>query len=161
MTKLGYIADELQELMKISLNQIYISSACHRDSFPLVRTIYDAQAPFRMEYEQRVIIKLLFNDGLDPRQIVEKLEAQFHEDAYSFPAVQSWIGEVRRGREDLDDEPLPRRRSEEHITAKIQELLNQKPFESARSIAEILLVSHSTVLKHLHDNLRFQSFYLR
>jgi hypothetical protein len=67
MTKLGYVVDALQELMKISLNQIYISYASHRDSFPLARTIYVAQAPFRMEYEQRVIIKFLFNDGLDPR----------------------------------------------------------------------------------------------
>jgi hypothetical protein len=50
-----------------------------------------------MEHEQGVIIKFLFNDGLDPRQIVEKLEAQFHKDAYSLHAVQFWIGEVRRG----------------------------------------------------------------
>jgi hypothetical protein len=97
MTKLGYVVDALQELMKISLNQIYISYASHRDSFPLARTICDASAPLRMEYEQRVIIKFLFNDELDPRQIVEELEAQFHEDAYSLCAVQFWIGKVRRG----------------------------------------------------------------
>jgi transposase len=58
-----------------------------------------------MEHEQRVIIKFLFNDGLDPRQIVEKLEAQFHEDVYSLRAVQFWIGEGRRSREDLPDDP--------------------------------------------------------
>jgi hypothetical protein len=82
MTKLGDVVDALKELMKISLDQIYISYASQRDSFPLARRIYDAQTLFRMEYEQRVIIKFLFNDGLDPCQIVEKLEAQFHEDAY-------------------------------------------------------------------------------
>jgi hypothetical protein len=81
-TKLGYVVDALQELMKISLNQIYISYASHRNSFPLARLIYDAQSPIRMEYEQRVIIKFLFNDALDPRQIVAELEAQFYEDAY-------------------------------------------------------------------------------
>jgi predicted HTH transcriptional regulator len=84
---------------------------------------------------------------------VAKLEAQFHEDAYSLRAVQFWIGEVRRGRENLHDDPRPRRPSEEHITGKIQELLNQNPFESARSIAETLEISDSTVLKHLHDDL--------
>jgi hypothetical protein len=93
--------------------------------------------------------------------MVEKLERQFHEDAYSLSAVQFWIGEVRRGREDLDDEPRPGRLSEEHITAKIQELLNQNPFESARSIAETLSIFHSTVPKKLHDDHHFQSFYLR
>jgi hypothetical protein len=97
---------------------------------------------------------------LDPRQIVEKLEAQFHEDAYSLRAVQFWIGEVRRGREDLDDAPWPGRPSEEHIAARIQDLFNQNPFESACSIAETLHISHSTVLKHFHDDIHFQSFYL-
>jgi hypothetical protein len=118
MTKLGYVVDALQELTKMSLNQISISYASHRDSFPLARTIYDAQASIPMECE------------------------------------------VRGGREDLHDEPRNRRRSEEHITAKIQELLNQNPFESARSIAETLHISHSTALKHVQDDLHFQSFYL-
>jgi putative cell wall-binding protein len=95
MTKPGCVVDALQELMKISLNQIYISHTSHRDSFPLDRQIYDVKAPFRMEYEQPIIIKFLFNDGINPRQIVEKLEVQLHEDAYSFRAVQFWIGEVQ------------------------------------------------------------------
>jgi hypothetical protein len=124
MTKLGHVVDALQELMKIWLNQIYISYAFHSDSFPLARPIYDVQAPIRMEYEQRVIIKFLFNDGLDPRQIVKKLESQFQKDGCLLPAVQFWIGEVRRGREDLLNELWPGSPSEEHITSKIQELLD-------------------------------------
>jgi hypothetical protein len=122
MTKLGYVVDASKELKKISLNQMYISYGSHRNSFPLARARYDAQTPFQMEHEQRVIIKFLFNHGLDLLQIMEKQEAQFHEDAYSLRAVQFWIGEVRRGREDLHDEPRPGRPSEEHITAKIQQL---------------------------------------
>jgi hypothetical protein len=47
-----------------------------------------------MEYQQREIIKFLFNDGLDSRQIVEKPEVQYHKDVYSLRAVQFWIGEV-------------------------------------------------------------------
>jgi hypothetical protein len=87
-TKLGYVVDALQELMKISLNQIYISYTSHRDSFLLARTIHEVQGTFRMEYEQRVIIKFLFNDGLDPHQIVEQLETPFHEGDYSLHVVQ-------------------------------------------------------------------------
>jgi transposase len=56
-----------------------------------------------MEDEQRLIIKFLFNDGLDADQITEKLSAQFNEDAYSLRTVQLWIGELRRGRQDLYD----------------------------------------------------------
>jgi hypothetical protein len=104
-TRLGYVVDVLQELIKISINQIYISYASHRDSLPLVRTTYDVKALIRMEYERQVIIKFLFNNGLDPRQVVKKLEIQLHEDDYSLRTVQFWIAEVRRRREDLHDEP--------------------------------------------------------
>jgi hypothetical protein len=38
-----------------------------------------------MEYEQRVIIEFLFNEGADARQIAERLRAQFHGDAYALP----------------------------------------------------------------------------
>jgi hypothetical protein len=69
--------------------------------------IDDAEAPIRMEHEQRVIIKFLFNDGLNPRQIVEKLESQFQKDGCSFRAVRCGIGEARRGPEDLYSELRP------------------------------------------------------
>jgi hypothetical protein len=50
-----------------------------------------------IENEKRLVIKFLFNDGLDPRQIVEKLETQIHEDVDSPHAAKFWIGEVQRG----------------------------------------------------------------
>jgi hypothetical protein len=84
-----------------------------------------------MESEQRVIVKFRFNDRLDARQITEELRLQFYEDAYSFHMVQFWIGEVPRDREDLHDRPRPGRRSDEHITATNQQLLDEHPFESA------------------------------
>jgi hypothetical protein len=54
-----------------------------------------------MEYDQRVIIKSLFSEGCDANQIAERLESQFCKDAYSLRNVQLWIGEIKRGREDL------------------------------------------------------------
>jgi transposase len=91
-----------------------------------------------MEYERRVIIKFLFNEGADARQIAERLKAQFHEDAYALRAVQFWITELRRGREDIHDEPRMGSPSAENLPTKIQELLNENPFESAWSMAEVL-----------------------
>jgi hypothetical protein len=88
MTKLGYVVDEFQEFMRISLNQSYIPYAPHRDSLLLAKTIYDVKTFIRMEREQPVIIKFFCSNGHDPRQIVEKPEAQFHEDAYSLRTVQ-------------------------------------------------------------------------
>jgi hypothetical protein len=114
-----------------------------------------------MEYGQRVIIKFLFNKRVDARQIAEKLRVQFHEDAYAPRRIQFWITELRRDREDLHDEPRTGRPSAENLPTKIQELLDENPFDSARSMGEILQVSHSTVLKHLHENLQFYAFHLR
>jgi hypothetical protein len=114
-----------------------------------------------MEHEQQVIIKFLFNEGVDARQIAETLRAQFHEDVYALRAVQFWITELRRGREDLHDEPRTGRHSAENLPTKIQELLDKISFESGRSVAEILQVSHPRVLEHLHEDLQFQSFRLR
>jgi hypothetical protein len=50
-----------------------------------------------MESERWLIIKFLFNDGLDAQQITEKLSAQFNEDAYSLRTVRFSVGELRRG----------------------------------------------------------------
>jgi hypothetical protein len=114
-----------------------------------------------MEYDQRVIIKFLFNERPDANQIVENFESQFHEDAYSLRSVQFWIGEIKRGREDLHDAQGSGRRLIESLTPQIKVLFNENCFVSARSIAETLQVSHSTALEHLHEDHGFQSFHLR
>jgi hypothetical protein len=75
-----------------------------------------------MGYEQRVVIKFLFNKRVDARQIAEKLRAQFYKDAYALRTAQFWITELQRGREDLHDEPRTGRPSAENLPTKIQEL---------------------------------------
>jgi hypothetical protein len=40
-------------------------------------------------------------------------------------------------------------------------IFDKSPFESARSIAERLCVSHPTVLERLHMSIGFRSFHLR
>jgi transposase len=92
------------------------------DEFTLSQTTNDAKTAIPMDYEQRVIIKFLSNDGLEAHQIAEKLKAQFSEGAYSLSAVQFWMAEVQRGREDLHDEPRPGRPSSDCLSARIQEI---------------------------------------
>jgi hypothetical protein len=57
-----------------------------------------------MEYDQRVTIKFLWNEGADACQIAARLQTQFAEHAYRLRTVQFWITEIRRGRQDLHDE---------------------------------------------------------
>jgi hypothetical protein len=57
-----------------------------------------------MELEQRIIIEFLTNESLDGHQILAELQKHLGWRAYALRTVQFWIGEVRRGREDLHDE---------------------------------------------------------
>jgi hypothetical protein len=108
-----------------------------------------------------VVVKFLFNERSDVNQVVERLDAQFHEDGYSLRSVQFWIGEIKRGREYLRDSQRSGRRPIKSLTAQIKVLLDENCFVSARSIAETLHASHSTVLKHLDEDLGFHRFHLR
>jgi transposase len=114
-----------------------------------------------MEYEQRVTIKCLVNDGLSTDEIEGKLKTQFAEDVYSLRTTQFWIPEVKRGREDLHNGRRPWQPPAAYLMRRIQEVLDYSPIASARSIAERLQVSHATMLKHLHEDLEFRCFYLR
>jgi hypothetical protein len=49
--------------------------------FP-VWTLKSVNNPFGMEYDQRVIIKFLWNERANARQITARLQTQFAEHAY-------------------------------------------------------------------------------
>jgi hypothetical protein len=49
--------------------------------FP-VWTLKSVNGPFGMEYDQRVIIKILWNEEANARQIADRLQAQLVEHAY-------------------------------------------------------------------------------
>jgi hypothetical protein len=57
-----------------------------------------------MEYDQRVIIRFFWIDGIDIHEITQRLQAQFHEKTYTFRTVQFWIGELRRSHQDFHDD---------------------------------------------------------
>jgi hypothetical protein len=67
---------------------------------------------------------------------------------------------VQLGRQDLHDEIRTGKPPLDDLDAKILVILDKYPFELARSIAETLRVTHSTVLLylHLHDSIDFRSF---
>jgi hypothetical protein len=50
--------------------------------------VKDVTLAILIEYEQRVIVKFLFNEGADAGQIAERLRAQFHEDTCALRTVQ-------------------------------------------------------------------------
>jgi hypothetical protein len=71
------------------------------------------------------------------------------------------IGEIKTGREDSHYAQRSGRCPIRSLTGQIKVLLDENCFVSARSIAETLQVPYSTVLRHLHEDLGFESFHLR
>jgi hypothetical protein len=117
--------------------------------------------PSLMEYDQRVIIRFLSNEGISADKITTRLQAPFAEHAYKVRTVRFWIGEVRFGRQDLHNEIRTRRPLLDDVDTKFLAILNKSPFESTCSIAKMLRISHAIVLNHLHLPIGFKSFHLR
>jgi hypothetical protein len=115
---------------------------------------------FRMESDQRVIIRFLHNEGADAHDIRQKLQAQFAQDACALRTVWFWIDEVLCDRQDLHDENCIGRSSLDDFDAKILDILDKSPFESARSISDTICVGLAIVLRWLHDSIGFRSFHL-
>jgi hypothetical protein len=133
---------------------------------------------FRMEHDQKMIIKFLLNERSDARDIADRLQAQFGKHAYKLWIVQFWITKVWLGRQDLHDKIRTRRSllddlddlddlndlnvlsSLDDLDAKILAILDKSSFEWAPSISETLRVAHSKTLLHLHDSVGFRSFHL-
>jgi hypothetical protein len=83
---------------------------------------------------------------METHEILAKVQAHFEDKAYALRTVRFWIGEVRRGRQDLHDKHRSGRSPLYHIDTQILHVLGKSPFELARSIARTLNTSHSVVL---------------
>jgi hypothetical protein len=113
-----------------------------------------------MKYDQRLIIGFLLNEGIDIRDIADRLQAQFDKHADKLRTIQFWITEVQFGRQDLHDEIHTGIPPLDDLDIKILAVLDKSLFESAYSISETLHVAHSMTLLHLYDSISFRSFYL-
>jgi hypothetical protein len=129
--------------------------------FP-IWTLKTVKSTFGMEYNQRVIIKFLWKEEINARDIAGRLHAQFGEHAYQLRTVQFWIREIQLGHQNLHNEIRTGRPPFDDLGAKVLAILDKYPFEfeSSHSISERLLVAHPTVLPYLHDFIGFKSFHL-
>jgi hypothetical protein len=113
-----------------------------------------------MEYDQRVIIRFLWNDGIDDNDNTARLQTHFDEHVYKFRTVRFWIAEVRFGHQEFHDAIRTERPPRDNLHAKILTILNKSPFESPCSRSERLCVGHAIVLDHLDVSIGFKSFHL-
>jgi hypothetical protein len=113
-----------------------------------------------MEDEQRVIITFLTRESIDAQEIHTRLSAQFLEQTYALGTIQFCVREIQRGRENLYDVHRFGRPAFDDINTKTVLILETVPFESVRSIAQVLNANHATVLRRLHKKLGFKSYCL-
>jgi hypothetical protein len=90
-----------------------------------------------------------------------RLSAKFNDVVYRLRSVQHWCQYIRQDRELLDDEPRLGRPPTDFLDIQILSSLEKQPFHLAYSLAEILDVSHTTILNHLRHSLGMKLFHLR
>jgi hypothetical protein len=80
-----------------------------------------------MQYDQKVIIKCLWNDEADARNIADRLQAQFGEHVYQLRTIWFWIASVWIGRSDVRDEIRTGSAPLHDLDAKILATLRKSP----------------------------------
>jgi hypothetical protein len=93
-----------------------------------------------MDFEQRVIIRFLFKKSVDTNDIHMRLLAKFRDEASSLRSVQRWCQYVLQLRELMHDEPRSGGPPVDFLDIQILSNLENYPFHSAYSLAEILKV---------------------
>jgi hypothetical protein len=56
---------------------------------------------FRMEYDQRTIVRFLLNEAVDAHEITRRLQARFSEHVDILRTLRFWIAEVRLACQDF------------------------------------------------------------
>jgi hypothetical protein len=140
------ILDQAEDLIRnwIEIIPVNFSQICAKIRITPTSFKY-ANETFSTEYDQKVIIKSLHNEGADAHNMIHRFQAQFRQGAYQLGTVRFWIGEVCRRYPDRADGNCMRRSLLDDLDVKILAALDRSPFESARSRAETLYVALATV----------------
>lgn len=109
--------------------------------------------------EYRAVIKFLFLEGVEPKEIYERLLKVYKDFSPSVRTVERWVAEFKRGRTSLQDDPRegrPKRASTPEIVAKIQDMVLEDRRLTERDLVEALGISIGSVSHILADILGFR-----
>jgi histone-lysine N-methyltransferase SETMAR len=94
--------------------------------------------------------------------IVRMLSETYGDDAPSQRFVYKWAQRFRDGRKSLEDDPRSGRpKTTAGLAEAISEILQERPFESVRTLAATLEVSRETIRETLHNELGLRKFVIR
>lgn len=108
------------------------------------------------EIEHRAVIKFLTKENVSPKEIAERMEQVYGQDAPSYSTVKKWAALFRMGRTELEDDPRSGRPSTaitEANVEKIEKMVMQDRRLKVLQIAAEVGLSYGTVEKILHERL--------
>jgi hypothetical protein len=111
--------------------------------------------------KQRYIIKILVKGQVPAPEIIAKLQQHYGDNALKRTQVYFWIGEVRRGRENLSDVKRLGRSADETLSDLVAGMYGEDPGFSARKIARSLRIATNTVIFHLRNSLGLKCYHRR
>lgn len=107
---------------------------------------YFCTLKFKMQKEY---IFELTKEGKKPNEIQQLLQQRFGQEAYCRSTVYKWSAQARIG-VDLDDNGEKRgTKPDEQLLYQIEQVLDEEPFSSTRSIADILNVNNVIVYRYM------------
>lgn len=119
-----------------------------------------SQCFFNMEkIKYRAVIEFLFLEGVEPKQIHERLLKVLKDSSPSLATVYNWVAEFKRGRTSLEDDPRqgrPKSASTPEIIAKIQDMVLEDRRLTVDEIGDTVNISHGTAHNILSEVLGFK-----
>lgn len=107
-----------------------------------------SQCFFNMEkIKYRAVIEFLFLEGVEPKQIHERLLKVYKDSSPSLATVYNWVAEFKRGRTSLEDDPRegrPKSASTTEIVEKIHDMVLEDRRVTVDDVAETIGISHGT-----------------
>jgi histone-lysine N-methyltransferase SETMAR len=91
--------------------------------------------------------------GLNAKQILPILKDEFGKHAYSLASIYNWLVKARLGQQSVDDAERSGRPLDEQLLTRIQEMLDEHPFSSVRSISRTLNSPSTTIWRYLTHHL--------
>jgi hypothetical protein len=111
--------------------------------------------------EQRLIIKFSLTTAWMRTRSPRSFQHSSTKTSLRVGRFGFWLAHFDQADKTFIDARRSGRPPDEHLATKILKLFDENPVELARSLADTLRISHSTVLYNLHDDLDYKSFYLR
>lgn len=99
--------------------------------------------------KQREYIFNLTKDGKSPGEIQDFLHEQFRKQSLSRTTVYKWAGQAKLGFSITNEREHPGPKPDEILCLRIQQILEEKPYSSLRSIGDELNETNVTIYRYM------------